>query len=89
MRKLMMIPLTLALGLGAASGAFAANASGEITQINPMTGWVTLDNGTAYDFKDLTSYQTKLDNFKVGDMVSVTYTTVGTGFDGNSIAPAN
>jgi len=89
MRKLMMIPLTLALGLGAASGAFAANASGQITQINPMTGWVTLDNGTAYDFSRLTGYETKLDNFKVGDVVSVNYTTVGTGLDGNAIAPAN
>jgi Cu/Ag efflux protein CusF len=81
----MMIGAVLATALlGAASVAYAADATGKIKSLNTTTDMVTLDNGSSYTAPK----SVKLSDFKVGQKVTVNYTKSGDKMDITSIKPA-
>jgi uncharacterized protein (AIM24 family) len=83
MRKLVGAVLATAL-LGAASVAFAADATGKIKSLDTTKDMVTLDNGSSY----MAPKSVKLSDFKVGEKVKVGYTKTGDKMDITSIKPA-
>ena len=83
MRMLVGAVLATAL-LGAASVAYAANATGKIKSIDMTKDMVTLDSGSSY----MAPKSVKLSNFKVGEKVTVNYTKAGNRMDITSIKPA-
>jgi len=83
MRMLVGAVLATAL-LGAASVAYAANATGKIKSLDMTKDMVTLDSGSSY----MAPKGVKLSNFKVGEKVTVSYTKAGNKMDVTSIKPA-
>jgi hypothetical protein len=64
--------------VGTASLAYAANpATDDIKSLNPSAHTLTLDNGPTF----IASQTAKLPNFKVGERVSVAYSTRDSGLD--------
>jgi hypothetical protein len=55
--------------IGTASLAYAASATGKITDINQTKHLIALDTGSKFVVPD----RTDLSNFKVGEKVTVTY----------------
>jgi uncharacterized protein (AIM24 family) len=70
--------------MGAASVAYAADATGKIKSLDTTKDMVTLDNGSSYTAPK----GVKLSNFKVGQKVTVSYTKAGDKMDATSIKPA-
>jgi uncharacterized protein (AIM24 family) len=70
--------------LGAASVAFAADATGTIKSLDTTKDWVILDNGSTY----MAPKSVDLSKFKVGEKVTVSYTKSGDKMDITSIKPA-
>jgi len=70
--------------LGAASVAYAADATGKIKSLDMTKDRVTLDNGSSY----MAPKSVKLSDFKVGEKVTVNYTKAGDKMDVTSIKPA-
>jgi uncharacterized protein (AIM24 family) len=70
--------------IGAASVAYAADASGKIKSLDMSKDMITLDNGSSY----MAPKGTKLSDFKVGEKVTVSYTKAGDKMDATSIKPA-
>jgi Cu/Ag efflux protein CusF len=83
MRVIATAALATAL-LGAASVAYAADATGTIKSLDTTKDMVTLDNGYTYVAPKTVS----LSNFKVGEKVTVSYTKAGDKMDITSIKPA-
>jgi Cu/Ag efflux protein CusF len=83
MRMLVGAVLATAL-LGAASVAYAADATGKIKSLDTTKDMVTLDNGSSY----WAPKSMKLSDFKVGQKVTVSYTKAGDKMDVTSIKPA-
>jgi Cu/Ag efflux protein CusF len=70
--------------MGAASVAYAADATGTIKSLDMTKDIVTLDSGSSY----MAPKSVKLSNFKVGEKVTVSYTKAGDKMDVTSIKPA-
>jgi hypothetical protein len=70
--------------LGAASVAYAADATGTIKSLDMSKDMITLDNGSSY----MAPKGMKLSDFKVGEKVTVSYTKTGDKMDAISIKPA-
>jgi uncharacterized protein (AIM24 family) len=70
--------------LGAASVAYAADATGKIKSLDMSKDMITLDNGSSY----MAPKSVKLSDFKVGEKVTVNYTKAGDKMDATSIRPA-
>lgn len=70
--------------LGAASAAYAADATGKIKSLDMTKDSITLDNGSTF----MAPKTTKLSDFKVGQKVTVSYTKSGDKMDVTSIKPA-
>jgi hypothetical protein len=70
--------------IGAASIAYAADATGKIKSLDMSKDMITLDNGSSY----MAPKGAKLSDFKVGERVTVSYTKVGDRMDATSIKPA-
>ena len=70
--------------LGAASVAFAADATGAIKSLDTSKDMITLDNGSSF----MAPKGVKLSDFKVGEKVTVSYTKSGDKMDATSIRPA-
>jgi len=83
MRMLAGAVLATAL-LGAASVAYAANATGKIKSLDMTKDMVTLDSGSSY----MAPKGVKLSSFKVGERVTVSYTKAGDKMDITSIKSA-
>jgi Cu/Ag efflux protein CusF len=84
MNKL-LTPAIAAFAMLAATFAYAADATGNITKIDAPTRTVTLADGKAYVFATAVDI-TKL---KVGDKVKVTFTTTADGKTNNATAVAS
>ncbi|MFY9972164.1 MAG: DUF1344 domain-containing protein [Roseiarcus sp.] len=82
MRMFTCAALTTAL-MGAATVAYAADASGTIKNLNATADTITLDNGSTY----MAPKSVNLTNFKVGEKVTVSYTKSGDKMDITSIKP--
>jgi len=81
----MLISAVLATALmGAASIAYAADATGKIKSLDTTKDMITLDSGSSY----MAPKGVKLSNFKVGEKVTVNYTKAGDKMDVTSIKPA-
>jgi len=81
----MLIGAVLATALmGAASIAYAADATGKIKSLDTTKDMITLDSGSSY----MAPKGVKLSNFKVGEKVTVNYTKAGDKMDITSIKPA-
>jgi Cu/Ag efflux protein CusF len=83
MRMFTSAALATAL-LGAASLAYAADATGTIKSLDTTKDMVTLDNGSSY----MAPKGVKLSDFKVGEKVTVSYTKAGDKMDITTIKPA-
>jgi Cu/Ag efflux protein CusF len=83
MRMIAGAALAAAL-LGAASVAYAADATGTIKSLDMSKDMITLDNGASY----MAPKTMKLSDFKVGEKVTVSYTKTGDKMDATSIKPA-
>ena len=83
MRMLIGAVLATAL-MGAASIAYAADATGKIKSLDTTKDIITLDSGSSY----MAPKGVKLSNFKVGEKVTVNYTKAGDKMDITSIKPA-
>lgn len=83
MRMLIGAVLATAL-MSAASLAYAADATGKIKSLDTTKDTVTLDNGSTY----MAPKSMKLSGFKVGEKVTVSYSTSGGKMDATSIKPA-
>jgi uncharacterized protein (AIM24 family) len=70
--------------MGAASIAYAADATGKIKSLDTSKDMVTLDSGSSY----VAPKSVNLSNFKVGEKVTVSYTKAGDKMDITSIKPA-
>jgi Cu/Ag efflux protein CusF len=70
--------------LGAASVAYAADATGKIKSLDMTKDMITLDNGSSY----MAPKSVKLSNFKVGEKVTVSYTKAGDKMDVTAVKPA-
>ena len=70
--------------VGAASVAFAADATGTIKSLDMSKDMITLDNGSSCPAPK----GAKLSDFKVGEKVTVSYTKAGDKMDATSIKPA-
>lgn len=84
MRKL-MVPLALIAALATAGAASAATSVGTIEAINTGQMTVTLTDGSVYQFAKTAN----LNNFMVGDQVSINWAHAGTEMDANAISPVN
>ena len=83
MRMFASAALATAL-LGAASVAYAADATGTIKSLDTVKDSITLDNGSTY----MLPKSVKLSDFKVGEKVTVSYSKGGKTMDITSIKPA-
>jgi Cu/Ag efflux protein CusF len=83
MRMIAGAALAAAL-LGAASVAYAADATGTIKSLDMSKDMITLDNGSSF----MAPKSVKLSDFKVGEKVTVSYTKAGDKMDATSIRPA-
>ena len=83
MRMLAGVVAAAAL-MGAASVAYAATATGEITDINAHKDSITLNNGSTF----VAPKRAQLSNFKVGERVKVTYAMRHGAKDAARIVPA-
>ncbi len=81
--KKVLLPAVIALFAGA-SVAYAADATGKIKTIDTTKDMVTLDNGTTYAAPSTV----KLSDLKVGEKVTVDYTTSNGKMQINTIKPA-
>jgi hypothetical protein len=70
--------------LGAASVAFAADATGTIKSLDMAKDMITLDNGSTY----MAPKSVKLSDFRVGEKVTLSYTKSGDKMDVTTIKPA-
>ena len=71
--------------LGAASVAFAADATGKIKSVDANKDMIMLDNGSSY----VVPKSVKLSDFKVGERSRAIYNKTGDKFDVTSIKPAD
>ncbi len=83
MRMFASVVLATAL-FGAASVAYAADATGTIKSLDTTKDMITLDNGSTY----VAPMSVKLSDFKVGEKVTVSYSKAGEKMDITSIKPA-
>jgi Cu/Ag efflux protein CusF len=83
MRMFASVVLATAL-FGAASVAYAADATGTIKSLDTTKDMITLDNGSTY----VAPMSVKLSDFKVGEKVTVSYSKAGDKMDITSIKPA-
>lgn len=83
MRKA-VTPIAAVALISGMSIAFAADATGVIKTIDTVKDIVTLDNGSTFEAQS----SMKLATFKVGEKVTVTYTTVGGKMEASAIKPA-
>lgn len=83
MRKVVISAAALML-FGGMSAAYAADATGMIKSIDTSKDTVTLDNGSTYSAPS----SVKLSTFKVGEKVSVSYTTSNGKMEASSIKAA-
>ena len=83
MKKVLLPAAVIALFAGA-SIAYAAAATGKIKTIDTTKDTVTLDNGTTY----AAPTTVKLSDLKVGEKVTVDYTTSNGKMQINTIKPA-
>jgi Cu/Ag efflux protein CusF len=70
--------------LGAASVAYAADATGKIKSLDMSKDMITLDNGSSF----MAPKGMRLSDFKVGEKVTVSFTKTGDKMDATSIKPA-
>ena len=70
--------------LGAASVAYAADATAKIKSLDMSKDMITLDNGSSF----MAPKGMRLSDFKVGEKVTVNYTKAGDKMDATSIRPA-
>ncbi len=78
-----LIP-AIAVLLGGASVAFAADATGTIKSLDVNRDMVTLNNGSAY----MAPKTVKLSAFKVGEKVTISYAKSGDKMDITTMKPA-
>jgi Cu/Ag efflux protein CusF len=87
MRKLVGVFAAIGV-LGAATFAFAAGpavtATGKVKSVDMMRHTITLEDGSTHKFARGVS----IDRVKVGDKVTLTYSSVGTISEVSEIAPA-
>jgi Cu/Ag efflux protein CusF len=87
MRKLLGAVAAMSV-FGAAAFAFAAGsvvtATGRVKSVDMMSHTITLEDGSTHKFARGVS----IDRVKVGDKVTVTYSSVGTISEVSEIAPA-
>ncbi len=83
MQMLASAALATAL-LGAASVAYAADATGRIKSLDTTKDVITLDDGSTY----MAPKSVKLSDFKVGEKVMISYSKTGDKMDITSIKPA-
>ena len=65
---------------------FAAGVTGKIAEINEVEGFVTLDNGTSYHFKNDKGDKVSLGGFKKGDAVNIVAVSDGSTMIGRAIS---
>jgi Cu/Ag efflux protein CusF len=70
--------------LGAASVAYAADATAKIKSLDMSKDMITLDNGLSF----MAPKGMRLSDFKVGEKVTVSFTKAGDKMDATSIKPA-
>ena len=75
--------ITVAALMGTASLAYAATATGQITNINPAKHVITLNTGSRFMVPD----RTELSNLRVGENVTVAYAGRGSMKQAASINP--
>ena len=83
-----IVPAALIAALGLGSAAFAATDAGTIASVNAVGDTVTLTDGTTYAFAD-EDYADRLNSFKPGDSVAITWHQVGTKQEATAISPVN
>ena len=83
MRK-MLGALTAAAVLGVATAAYAAQATGTITNIDTMKNSVSLGTGQTFHV----AKHVKLGSYKVGEKVTLTYSRYGKTMDAKAIRVA-
>ena len=86
--KLVPITLTSAVGLGIGVAAVADTAVGTIAQVSETCDALTLDDGSSFSFDD-EAYADRLNCFKPGDEVSVTWRNVGEKMEAMTISPVS
>lgn len=84
--RTLIAPLAVLTTLGTASLATADTTMGTIADVDSVTGNLTLQNGMAFDLDR--SDASRLDPFKPGDTVSVTWVAVGDSNELQAISPA-
>ncbi len=84
MRKLMLAASAAAL-LSTMSLAYAADASGTITAVDPSSGSVTLDDGNTY----MLPASVAAADLKVGEKVTITYDQNGDKMEATAVTPAS
>ena len=82
--RIVLSALAGAAILGAATAAYAAEATGIIKSIDISKHEVTLNNGSTYDV----AKSVKLDGLKVGEKVRLTYSQSGKAMEATAIKPA-
>ncbi|MEZ5769341.1 MAG: hypothetical protein R3D80_17955 [Paracoccaceae bacterium] len=86
--KLVPITLISAVGLGIGVAAVADTAVGTIAQVSETCDALTLDDGSSFSFDD-EAYADRLNCFKPGDEVSVTWRNVGEKMEAMTISPVS
>ncbi len=82
--RIMVSALAAGAFLGAASMAYAAEATGTIKAIDMSRHTVTLNNGSTYDV----AKGAKINGMKVGEKITLTYSQSGKAIDATAIKPA-
>lgn len=85
--RALIAPLAVLTTLGTAGVASADTTMGTVAEVNGSTGELTLENGMAFEFADADA--DRLDTFKPGDMVSVTWVSVGDSREGQTVSPVS
>lgn len=75
--------------LGASTAAFAGEATGVVTGVDPSSNTITLDNGRTFSLASgkETAGSSVVDNFKPGDKVRVIYRELNGSPTATSISP--
>lgn len=85
--RILIAPLAVVTTLGAAGLATADTTVGTIADVDSVTGNLSLQNGMAFDVDR--SDANRLDPFKPGDTVSVTWVAVGDANELQAISPVS
>lgn len=86
--KLVPITLITALGLGMGAAALAETAVGTISQVSETCDTVMLTDGSTFGFDD-EARADRLNCFKPGDEVSITWRHVGDKMEAMTISPVS